>query len=111
MVNGDNPYEGRVQVYHDGTWQTVCDDGWGIEEATVVCMQLGYSTATAAPGSAYYGEGTGTILLDDLVCNGYESSLLNCPHRGINSHNCDLDEAASVKCKSLNSLTLFTCKA
>ena len=42
LIDGDVSNEGRVEIYHSGTWGTICDDYWGLEEATVVCRQLGY---------------------------------------------------------------------
>ena len=54
--------------------------------------------ATSAPGQAAYGEGTGAIMLDDLLCTGTESSLFDCTHSGVNIHNCGHYEDAGVRC-------------
>ena len=43
LVGGDET-SGRVEICLDGSWGTVCDDGWGAREARVVCRQLGLPT-------------------------------------------------------------------
>ena len=43
-------------------------------------------------------DGTGQIFLDDLQCTGSESRLVDCPHNGLGSHNCDHSQDAGVRC-------------
>ena len=98
LVNGGASY-GRVEVYYSGRWGTVCDDYWDINDANVVCRELGFSRATGAPYSAKYGRGSGTIWMDDVKCQGGEGSLLQCSHRGWGqTSGCGHNEDASVEC-------------
>ena len=95
---GGGHYYGRVEVFYNGIWGTVCDDVWDLKHAQVVCRQLGFRNASSAPQSAKYGQGSDPIWLDDVRCKGNETSLFNCPHTGWGIHNCNHAEDASVVC-------------
>ena len=90
--------EGRVEVYYNGEWGTVCDDGWGTTDATVVCRQLGFYSSLRVYGSAHYGQGTGPIWLSKLNCIGNESSLTDCNQFKVGTKNCTHSNDASVQC-------------
>ena len=101
LVDGNTYYEGRVEVNYDGEWGTVCDDGWDYRDAYVVCRQLGFGSSGLAYYNAYFGQGTGSILLDDVTCTGNEATLANCGHlRADLVRSCTHYEDAGVRCSS-----------
>ena len=71
-----------MEVYYNGEWGTVCDDGWDLNDAQVVCNELGFDDTVATRYHAFYGEGNGQVWLNNLHCVGTELSIKNCSHGG-----------------------------
>ena len=78
MVGRNINNEGRVEVFRSGAWQTVCDNGWDLNEADVACRQLGYEYAIRVLPRAAFGEGTGGQWEATFSCTGSESRLEDC---------------------------------
>ncbi|CAG5898659.1 unnamed protein product, partial [Menidia menidia] len=97
---GSTRCAGRVEVYHNTTWGTVCGDGWDVNDADVVCRQLDCGRSVSAPHAADFGEGTGHIWLNKVNCSGRERSLTECQHPGFGKHNCGHGEDAGVVCSA-----------
>uniref|UniRef100_A0A3B4FPW7 Neurotrypsin n=1 Tax=Pundamilia nyererei TaxID=303518 RepID=A0A3B4FPW7_9CICH len=98
LVAGETRREGRVEVFVNGQWGSVCDDGWNDVNAAVVCRQLGFTGVAKARSMAYFGEGQGPIHLDNVRCSGTETSLGQCPAEGQEGHDCRHSEDAGVIC-------------
>ncbi|XP_071485279.1 scavenger receptor cysteine-rich domain-containing protein DMBT1-like [Diadema antillarum] len=102
LVGGSNCREGRVEIYYEGAWGTICDDQWDSNDAEVVCRMLGYPAAERAIGQASFGQGEGRIVLDNVQCQGSEERLVDCPHNGFFQHNCFHREDAGVVCRGVS---------
>ena len=95
-VETSTTLSGRLEVFINGEWGTVCDDGWDINDADVACRELGCAQSYQCCSS--YGRGSGQIWLDGVSCSGKEDSLRNCLHHGIGVHSCSHSEDVGIVC-------------
>ena len=98
LSDGPTHLEGRVEIYHERHWGTICNDNWDDLDAKVVCRQLGYKGGEAV-NFLRYGPGIGPILLDQVRCCGTELRLDKCmEYMFWNVHDCSHNEDAGVHC-------------
>ena len=93
---------GRVEVFYNGQWGTVCDNDWDHNNARVVCRQLGYSYGLKALQGDDVPDGTGKIWLSNVNCTGNEQNLSRCSHGGWGNNDCQHSEDAGVECSNGN---------
>eukprot|EP00057_Strongylocentrotus_purpuratus_P012434 XP_011666908.1 PREDICTED: deleted in malignant brain tumors 1 protein-like [Strongylocentrotus purpuratus] len=98
LVGGRSDKEGRVEILYLGTWGTVCDDNWDLNDANVVCRMLGYERAENFSCCAAFGLGSGPIVLDEVECEGTEPNIGHCRRSDYETHDCDHSEDVGVSC-------------
>jgi len=47
-IRAEGDVYGRVEVFYDDVWGSICDYGWDLTDANVICRQLGYAHAIRA---------------------------------------------------------------
>ena len=103
FTEGGDPCEGRLEIYYDGQWGTICDDYWSQDDADTACRALGFPDGYVYGGpfgSGFFppGDPDQPIWLDDLSCNGGESHLLDCRSSPVGEHNCQHAEDIGLRC-------------
>ncbi|KAF5893069.1 scavenger receptor cysteine-rich type 7, partial [Clarias magur] len=106
LVGSGGDCAGRLEVFHSGSWGTVCNELWDIEDAQVVCRQLQCGVALSTHIPAWFGPGTGSIWLNEVECEGNEASLWNCRSQLCEEGECGHQEDVGVVCSEFKELRL-----
>ena len=104
---GSDGTQGEVETYDktERLWKPLCDDGWNLRSATVVCRQLYlgppvsiYSHASTVASYRYGTAESDEYYIESLVCEGTESSIVDCDYRNYSTNGCHQNETAGVVC-------------
>ncbi|PNH02143.1 Neurotrypsin, partial [Tetrabaena socialis] len=94
LVGGHTEFEGRIEVFYEGSFGAVCDDRFTDAAARVACAQLGMAGGVAICCDFFTSTGSHPpILLDEVTCYGNETSLVQCGSNGWRQHDCEPQEA------------------
>ncbi|XP_035663824.1 deleted in malignant brain tumors 1 protein-like isoform X2 [Branchiostoma floridae] len=107
LVGGSTLLDGRVEVRNGtGQWGSVCDDNFDLQDAHVVCRQLGFGAALEVKPAGHFGEGSGNVWLDEVACRGIETNLGDCPADSWGRSDCSHKEDVGVVCAGNAALRL-----
>ncbi|XP_067025673.1 inactive tyrosine-protein kinase 7-like [Acropora muricata] len=101
----DIDYAGRVEVFYEGRWSKICRNEWDIDDAKVVCKQLGFKSALAEFIKVDTKEENVSIAMSNVACTGQESVLASCK-RLDREHKCVDDIGAQALCEPKNRTVL-----
>lgn len=104
LVGGRQSNEGRVQMFYNNQWGSVCNHEWDFNDARVACRQLGYADALKAINTPEYGNRTyeEVPIVDNVHCHGNEPGLEFCDNVGFGDIICRINETAGVVCTGTN---------
>ncbi|EDO32339.1 predicted protein, partial [Nematostella vectensis] len=98
LIGGVLPFEGRVEIYRNASWSTICGASLSLTSGHVICKMMGYPGVSSTSCCARYGESGGLIALQDLECTGTERSLTTCRHSDLSNTTCAHAQEIGVIC-------------
>lgn len=111
LVDGASNSSGRIEVYHGGHWGTICGSYFDQNDAMVVCKMLGINSPNLFSYSqGFYGAGMGTIIINNLNCDGSETDIAQCQSGtwsvGTDYISCGHSRDAGVNCAGKTEIRL-----
>ncbi|XP_033112784.1 adhesion G protein-coupled receptor L3-like [Anneissia japonica] len=82
LLGGNTANQGRIELYHNGSYGNICGKKWNFDDCSVVCRSLNYRLCYNHHRYSEYGKGNGPLLMYNVECTGYESTLSDCTHSG-----------------------------
>uniref|UniRef100_A0A672JM39 SRCR domain-containing protein n=1 Tax=Salarias fasciatus TaxID=181472 RepID=A0A672JM39_SALFA len=108
LLNGSSRCSGRLQVKtnpSDQTWSSVCEADLDLQDAQVVCRELGCGAPSVLQG-ALYGDVQTPRWSPEFQCGGHESALLDCRSSGSARSSCSPGKAAGLTCSGFPEIRL-----
>ena len=99
LVDGRGPCDGRVEMKLRGRWGTVADDAWDMDDAEVVCQQLGCGSAAHTIFTSQILEAHSTLMLVHVNCKGTEKAIWDCNIKRWGPYSLRRTYNASVVCQ------------
>ena len=102
LKGSSQPNAGRIEILYAGVWGAISSHNWDVNDATVVCRQLGYQAgAEAALKNRIFGPFIGPVWLTNLQCTGNETNIMGCAHDkiGNKTEQSPASQFASLICK------------
>ncbi|XP_050799237.1 scavenger receptor cysteine-rich type 1 protein M130-like isoform X4 [Gopherus flavomarginatus] len=97
---------GRLEVFYNGTWGSVCSNGMSGVTPAIVCKQLNCGDGGQIARDFEYGAGSGPMWLDHVACSEQHSSLWQCPSEPWDPTSCDnRAEETHIFCTGLTERT------
>ena len=107
VSNGITSYRGTVHHYYNSTWGILCDEGWNLESATVVCNQLGLGNAVSNSTSFSRGLPMEKFLVTKTHCKGDEKFLKDCPNElWTIAQSCSGQHVAEAICEGIQAIIM-----
>jgi len=97
---------GRVEVFHNKQWGTICRDGWDMQDTDVVCRELGFKYSIKTLSREHVPRGTGPIWLSKVACRGNEEHFSDCLFGGFGNNSCGHRDDVGVECSSTGNVEI-----
>lgn len=98
---GKSKNEGRLEVYFNGEWGSVCNRNWGSWSGVIACKDLGFvglAKVTTASHYTYLGSEDSPIWLEGVRCSESHSRIRDCPHEPFGYQPCSHDDDVGLVC-------------
>ena len=98
---------GRLELWRNEMWGSVCNEHFTIEAANVVCRQLGFDQALDYTPGGYFGQSTGPIHMSNVTCTGNEASITDCTFSTTRS--CNHSQDIGIFCQGICNYNYCMC--
>ena len=107
LTGGALDNEGRLEVFFDGEWGSVCNRNWGRWSGSVACKDLGYESLVKVTGTSQYNNAENIpIWLNGVQCAKNDRRIRDCAHEPVGYQPCSHDEDVGLICSGKHVHTL-----